>query len=46
MFVVPKGIDHKPYAKKECKVLIIEPKGVINTGENYGELTKTNEEWI
>lgn len=46
MFVVPKGIDHKPYAKKECKVLIIEPKGVINTGENYGELTKTNEKWI
>ena len=45
MFVVPKGINHKPYAKKECQVLIVEPKGVVNTGENYGELTKTNEEW-
>ena len=46
MFVVPKGIDHKPYAKNECQVLIVEPKGVVNTGENHGELTKINEEWI
>ena len=46
MFVVPKGIDHKPYAKNECQVLIVEPKGVVNTGENQGELTKINEEWI
>ena len=46
MFVVPKGVEHKPHAIQECQVLIVEPKGVINTGDNNGELTKTNEEWI
>ena len=39
MIVVSKGEDHKPFASSECKVLIIEPKGVINTGETIGGLT-------
>ena len=34
MIVVQKGEEHKPFAKKECKVLIIEPQGVVNTGES------------
>lgn len=46
MFVVPKCIEHKPYAENECKIMIIEPKGVINTGDSGGELTATNDEWI
>ncbi len=33
MFVVPKGVEHKPYAEGEVKVLLIEPRGVINTGD-------------
>jgi mannose-6-phosphate isomerase-like protein (cupin superfamily) len=33
MFVVPKGVEHKPYADGEVKVLLIEPRGVINTGD-------------
>jgi hypothetical protein len=32
MFVVPKGVKHKPYAEQEVKVLLIEPRGVLNTG--------------
>ncbi len=46
IFVVPKGVEHKPYAKNECKILIIEPKGVINTGQNKNELTLDKEIWI
>jgi mannose-6-phosphate isomerase-like protein (cupin superfamily) len=32
MFVVPKGVEHKPYAQNEVKLLLIEPRGVLNTG--------------
>tara|TARA_B100001989_G_scaffold250380_1_gene227392 strand:+ start:535 stop:933 length:399 start_codon:yes stop_codon:yes gene_type:complete len=46
MYVVPKGVEHKPYAEKECKILIIEPKGVINTGDAGGDLTVDKETWI
>ena len=46
MYVVPKGFKHKPYAEKECKILIIEPKGVINTGDAGGDLTVKKETWI
>ncbi len=33
MFVVPKGIRHRPRATTEAKVLLIEPKGTPNTGD-------------
>ena len=32
MFVVPRGVEHKPYAEREVKLLLIEPRGVLNTG--------------
>ena len=46
MFVVPKGIEHKPWAENECKVMIIEPRGVVNTGKTEGDLTASNDVWI
>jgi mannose-6-phosphate isomerase-like protein (cupin superfamily) len=46
MFVVPKGIEHKPYAEEEVKMLLIEPRGVKNTGDKGGELTAENDVWI
>jgi mannose-6-phosphate isomerase-like protein (cupin superfamily) len=46
MFVVPKGVEHKPYAEKEVKLMIIEPRGVLNTGEQGGKLTAKNDVWI
>ena len=46
MFVVPKGIEHKPWAENECKVMIIEPRGVVNTGNSEGDLTASNDVWI
>jgi len=46
MFVVPKGVEHKPVAEKECQVLLIEPKGVVNTGDVQSEFTTSNDVWI
>jgi len=46
MFVVPRGVEHKPYAEHEVKLLLIEPKGVLNTGHEGGERTTANDVWI
>jgi mannose-6-phosphate isomerase-like protein (cupin superfamily) len=46
MFVVPKGVQHKPYAEQECHIMLVEPRGVINTGESGGELTAENDKWV
>jgi mannose-6-phosphate isomerase-like protein (cupin superfamily) len=46
MFVVPKGIEHKPFAEKEVKMLLIEPRGTVNTGEENGERTAMNDLWV
>lgn len=46
MFVVPKGVEHKPYAGEEVKLLLVEPRGVPNTGEEGGERTAPNDVWI
>jgi len=46
MFVVPKGVEHKPYAEGEVKMLLIEPRGVPNTGDQGGARTAQNDVWI
>lgn len=46
MYVVPKGVEHKPYAAKQCSVLLIEPAGTINTGNAGGNLTAPPDAWI
>jgi mannose-6-phosphate isomerase-like protein (cupin superfamily) len=46
MFVVPKGVEHKPFAEHEVKLMLIEPRGVKNTGEQGGERTAANDVWI
>ena len=46
MFVVPKGVEHKPYAEEECKIMIVEPRGVINTGDTESNLKASNDVWI
>jgi len=43
MFVVPKGVEHKPYAEHEVKLLLIEPRGVLNTGHEGGGRTAEND---
>jgi len=39
LFVVPKGVEHKPKAAQECHLLLVEPAGTVNTGDAGGELT-------
>lgn len=46
MFVIPKNVEHKPYAEEECHVMLIEPKGIVNTGDAGGELTAENDVWV
>ncbi len=46
MYVIPKGVSHKPVADEECKVMLIEPRGVVNTGESGGEFTAENDVWV
>jgi mannose-6-phosphate isomerase-like protein (cupin superfamily) len=46
MYVVPRGVEHKPFAEKEVKVLLVEPRGVVNTGDQGGDLTADNDVWI
>ena len=46
MIVIPKGVEHKPAAEAECRIMIIEPKGITNTGDAGGSLTAENDVWI
>lgn len=46
MFVVPKGVEHKPFAEKEVQLLLIEPRGTPNTGQLGGERTAEEDVWI
>lgn len=46
LFVVPRGVEHITRARQECHALIIEPRGVVNTGEAGGSLTAQNDLWV
>lgn len=46
MAVVPKGIEHKPFAAQECHLLLIEPAGTVNTGDAGGALNAGAGEWL
>jgi mannose-6-phosphate isomerase-like protein (cupin superfamily) len=47
MFVIPKSVEHKPFAEKVVKILLIEPRGVTNTGDGeVSKLTAENDIWI
>lgn len=46
LYIVPKGVKHRPVAKEEVHVLLIEPKNVLNTGDVKSERTAQNDVWI
>ena len=47
MIVVPKGIEHKPVADNgECSVLLVETKGLVNTGDGRKSERTTTGTWI
>jgi hypothetical protein len=39
-------LEHKPYAEKECKIMLVEPEGTLNTGDSGGALTARDNVWI
>lgn len=46
MYVVPKGVEHRPVAANECCVMLVEPRGVVNTGDAGGAYTAANDVWV
>lgn len=46
MYVVPRGVEHKPAAESECHILLVEPAGTVNTGDIVDEKTAPNNVWI
>jgi mannose-6-phosphate isomerase-like protein (cupin superfamily) len=46
MFVVPKGVEHKPVAPDECKIMLVEPRGIRNTGGSGGDMTADDDVWV
>ena len=46
MIVVPAGVEHRPIAEHEVSALLIEPNGVVNTGDAGGSLTATPQSLI
>jgi mannose-6-phosphate isomerase-like protein (cupin superfamily) len=46
MYIVPKGVEHKPFAGRECEIILLEPESTINTGNLKNERTIEKIEWI
>ncbi|MDG6221788.1 MAG: cupin domain-containing protein [Candidatus Bathyarchaeota archaeon] len=46
LVVIPKGVEHKPSCTQECKIMLIEPKTTLNTGNTQNKLTDTKLRWI
>ena len=46
MFVIPKGTEHKTSARGECKAMLVESAGTINTGDVMSERTSSSDTWI
>ncbi len=46
LFVVPKGVEHNPFAETECEMILIEPAGTVNTGSAGGDKTTPTDVWI
>ncbi len=46
MYVVPRGVEHRPVAVDECSIMLVEPRGVVNTGDAGGAYTAENDVWV
>jgi mannose-6-phosphate isomerase-like protein (cupin superfamily) len=46
LFIVPKGVEHRPVALEEAHVLLFEPKETKHTGDVKSEMTVEDQEWI
>jgi len=45
LYVVPRGVEHRPVADEECRIVLIEPRGTVNTGDAGGPRTAPVDEW-
>ena len=39
LVIVPRGVEHRPFAEEECEVLLFEPSSTLNTGNVEDEFT-------
>ena len=46
MFVVTRGVEHRPVADEEVAVMLFEPAATLNTGNAGGDKTVAQPEWI
>jgi mannose-6-phosphate isomerase-like protein (cupin superfamily) len=46
LYVVPRGVEHKPVAAQECQIMLFEPMGTVNTGNVLDERTTHTDVWI
>lgn len=46
LYVVKKGVEHRPVAMHECAIMLVEPRGVVNTGNAGGAMTMRNDAWV
>ena len=46
MYVVPKGVEHKPSANAECRLMLVEPAGTPNTGDVVSDKTAAQGVWV
>jgi len=46
MFVVPKGVEHKPFAENECKIMLLERAGTVSTGDADSSTIIEENDWI
>ncbi|HSV21121.1 MAG TPA: cupin domain-containing protein [Casimicrobiaceae bacterium] len=46
LYVVPRGVEHRPVAREECRILLVEPRDTVNTGSAGGAYTAPNDVWV
>ena len=46
MLVVPRGVEHRPVADAECAVMLVEPAGLVNTGDGDETERSTCGQWL
>src|SRR2546421_12385984 len=44
--IVPRGVEHRPFAEQECEVMLFEPASTLNTGNVEDEFTRKDLETI
>lgn len=46
MIVVPRGVEHRPVTSTECSVMLVEPAGLVNTGDSEASMNSTSGIWL